>query len=543
VLHRGPVTGTAPVVVVGAGPVGLVAAGLLGRYGVPTIVVERETAIHPLPRAANLDDEALRVLQGLGVSGRSAPWITPTAGMRLVRAPGRPFWHFRDSVEPGLNGWPGANMFHQPGLETALRQGLSRHPEVDLRTGWELRTLRAGGGGAEVGLAPSGSPPGVCEVLSARAVLACDGARSTVRRLLGVGLRDRGFDQRWLVVDTEAERPLAGRHLLEQVCIEQVCDARRPATFVPMGGLRYRWEFLLHPGEHEGDVWADASLEERSAPWTGGVEVRVVRRATYRFHAVSAERWRVGPVFLLGDAAHQMPPFLGQGLCAGIRDAANLTWKLALVGRGLAGDGLLDSYERERRPHVDLVTTLATLLGRVVRARGPGARVLRGAFALAARLPAPLRAPLEQVPTPGLRPGPLVLGPRGLPGRRAAGEAFPQPTVVAPSHARVLLDDVLGDGFALVGFGVDPVAGLPGRALGLWQRLGATTVRIAEPGRPARPFEVDDQSGLLAGWFRRHRAALAVVRPDRYVLAACAPGLALAEITGRVAEALRPPSA
>ena len=518
---------------------GIVAAGLLGRYGVPTLVIERETRIHPLPRAANLDDEALRVLQGLGVGDRPAPWVTASAGMRLVSEPGRPFWHFRDSLAPGLNGWPPANMFHQPGLEAALREGLSRHPGVTLRTGWELRTLRAVEGGAEVGLAPSGSPPEAHppELMTAAAVLACDGARSTVRRLLGVGLRDRGFDQRWLVVDTEAERPLAGREVTEQVC-----DARRPVTFVPMGGLRYRWEFLLHPGEEEGDVWASGPLAARIAPWTGGAGVRVVRRATYRFHAVRAERWRVGPVFLLGDAAHQMPPFLGQGLCAGVRDAANLTWKLALVQRGLAGDGLLDSYERERGPHVDLVTTLAMLVGRVVRARGPGARALRAAFAVAARLPAPLRAPLEQVPTPGLRPGPLVLGPRGLPGRRPAGEAFPQPRVVAADGARVPLDDVLGEGFALVGFGVDPLAGLPDGALGLWRRLGATSLRVTGPGWPADPGEVEDESGRLAAWFAGHRASVAVVRPDRYVLAACTAGSAVAEVTRRVADALQAPS-
>lgn len=532
-------TETPPVVVVGGGPVGIVAAGLLGRHGVPTVVVERETAIHPLPRAANLDDEALRVLQGLGLSEALAPWVTPTAGMQLVSAPGRPFWHFRDSLEPGLNGWPPANMLHQPAVEAALRANLARHPEVTLRTGRELRTLRVGESGAEVGLAATGSRAAAepDEVVTARAVLACDGARSTVRRLLGIGLRDRGFDQRWLVVDTEAERPLPGGGVTQQVC-----DARRPVTFVPMGGLRYRWEFLLHPGEEEGDVWAGASLEERSAPWTGGVGVRAVRRATYRFHAVSAERWRVGPVFLLGDAAHQMPPFLGQGLCAGVRDAANLTWKLALVGRGLAGDSLLDTYEQERRPHVDLVTTLAMLVGRVVAARGPVARGLRAGFALAARLPAPLRAPLEQVPTPGLRPGPLVLGPRGLPGRRAAGEAFPQPQVLAPGGATVPLDDVLGDGFALVGFGVDPVAGLTDAALGLWQRLGATSVRVAGSGRATGSREVVDGSGLLAAWFRRHGATVAVVRPDRYVLAACDQGTPLVEVTRRVAAALRSPS-
>ncbi len=478
--------GTAPIVVVGAGPVGMVAAHLLGRLGVPTVVLERERTIHALPRAVHLDDEALRTFQALGLDTAIAPYVMPVPGMQMVTAPDRAFWHFRDTVEPGPNGWPLSNMFHQPSVDSVLRTRLDRYPHVTLRLGQEVTAIELRHDAVVVGVGE--------ERLLASAVLACDGARSTVRRLLGIPLHDRGFDQRWLVVDVRADRPLVERPP------QQVCDPDRPATFVPIGGDRYRWEWLLHPGESAEHLEAERPLRERVAPWLDGRRVTVERQAVYRFHAVRAERFRVGPVFLLGDAAHQMPPFLGQGLCAGIRDAGNLAWKLALVRGGIATDALLDTYERERAPHVDLVTMLAMLVGLLVRARGPAASGLRGALAVATRLPPGLRRPLEHVATPGLRRGPLIL--RG----RAAGLPIPQ----YPQR----LDELLGLRFALVGFGIEPFQRLNPAGRDTWQRLGAVRMRL------------DDETGALAGWFRRHRAGVAVVRPDRYVLAMCeGPGL------------------
>jgi 3-(3-hydroxy-phenyl)propionate hydroxylase len=483
--------GTAPVVVVGAGPVGMVAAHLLGARGVPTVVVERERDVHALPRAVHLDDEALRTLQSLGLAEAIAPHVRPVPGMQLVTDPDHAFWHFRDSVAAGPNGWPLSNMFHQPSVDRVLRAELARYPHITLRLGETVRSIEVRADHALVGLEG--------DVLVAGAVLACDGARSTVRRLLGVPVRDRGFDQRWLVVDVRADGPLAERPP------QQVCDPDRPATYVPIGGDRYRWEWLLHPGETEEDLEAAHPLPERVAPWLDGRRVSVERQAVYRFHAVRAERFRVGPVFLLGDAAHQMPPFLGQGLCAGIRDAANLAWKLALVRAGVAGDALLNTYEHERAAHVDLVTTLAMLVGLLVRARGPAAGALRGALHAAGRLPPRLRRRLEHVPTPGLRRGPLVLPGRALPGRRAAGLPLPQ----VPVQADRLLDDLLGLGFAVVGVDADPLAALGPAEREVWRRLDATVVGAA------------DGTGALAPWFRRHRATVAVVRPDRYVFAVC----------------------
>jgi len=528
-----------PVVVVGAGPVGIVAANLLDLAGVPVVVVDRDRDVHPLPRAANLDDEALRILQGLGVAGAVHPAITPVPGMQLLAAPGDVLWHLRADGGPGPNGWPRTNLFAQPAVERVLRARLRRGGRARLLLGRELRALDDHGGVARLTVADPAT--GALEELCAAAVLGCDGARSTVRRLLGVGLRDHGFEQRWLVVDAEVDGPP-----LPVGLPQQVCDPAAPMTYVPMapraadpvhdpadraGRGRYRWEFLLPAGVDEAAFLAAAPLAARVAPWTGGRPVRVVRQVAYRFHALRAERWRVGRVFLLGDAAHQMPPFLGQGLCAGLRDAANLTWKLALVRAGRAGDALLDTYEAERLPHVELTTGLAVLVGRVVTSRDAGGAGLRAALRVGRRLPAPLRRRLGDVQTPGLRPGPLVRPARrsagrvratGLLGWGEAGFPLPQP-FVSTGGQPVLLDDLLGPGFALVALDTDPWDLLSPGARRWWQALGTRAVRVAAtagipPGGAGPAVDLD---GVLGAWFRRWGARVAVVRPDRYVLAVC----------------------
>ncbi len=520
----------APVVVVGGGPVGIVAANLLAARGVPVVVVERDRDVHPLPRAANLDDEALRILQGIGLAGAVRGAVHAVRGMQLVTAGGRVLWHVRDDDRPGANGWPQTNLFDQPAVERALRARLAG-AGGRLLLGREVTGLR--GAGDAVRVAVTDVATGAVEHLAADVVLGCDGARSTVRRLLGIGLRDRGFEQRWLVVDAEVDGPpLAAR------VPQQVCDPAAPRTFVPMGPGRYRWEFLLPDGVGGEAFLAAVPLAGRVAAWTGGRPVRVRRRAEYRFHALRAERWRAGRVFLLGDAAHQMPPFLGQGLCAGLRDAANLAWKLALVRAGAGGDALLDTYEAERSAHVATATSLTVLLGQVVTGDGPSAGALRGALRAAGHLPGPLRRRLSAVRTPGLRPGPLVLPRRrALPGLRAAGLAgeadagfpFPQPAVRRDGRD-VLLDEVLGAGFALVGLDTDPAARLSPAARGFWTSVGVRAVRL------------DPADGAAAAWFRRHRARVAVVRPDRYVLAACeGPGLPTLEaVTRRTRHVLAP---
>lgn len=329
------------VAIVGLGPTGVTLAHVLGRAGLRVVVYERSTAPYSQPRACHLDAEIARVFQWLGFEDDLRRLLTVSTGMDYVDATGAPLFTFEGFEREPLLGWHEDYVFVQPQLEAMLRSGLEWFPNVDIRLGDE---------------APS------VDALLAQAtwVIGCDGATSGTRDGIGVRFRDLLYHQPWLVVDVTlhdtAVPPLPS-------VIQQVCDPERLATFVPSHGAYRRWEFLLHGDEHP-DPWA------LLASW--GVtpdNATLVRAARYRFHALVAEQWRGGPegrVFLCGDAAHMMPPFMGQGLCSGVRDAVNLGWKLVEVVQGVSPRRLLDTYEAERRPHVEAVTELSIEAGRTL---------------------------------------------------------------------------------------------------------------------------------------------------------------------------------
>jgi 3-(3-hydroxy-phenyl)propionate hydroxylase len=461
------------VLIVGAGPTGLTTAALLARHGVHSTVLDRWPDVYPLPRAVHVDDEVMRILQQAGVAEAFLPLTRPALGMRLVDAQLRTLAQFDRSRPIGVHGYPQANMFDQPDLERLLRQHVATLPQVELRTGVELVALTAG-----TATIRDTSTDRATSV-SADYVLGCDGANSTVRALLGVGLKDLGFEERWLVVDGRRDEPLStwdGVH--------QVCDPRRAATYMQIGADRYRWEFRLHDGESATELDVSALL----GPWSAGGSTEILRAVEYTFRARVATRWRVGNAFLLGDAAHQTPPFIGQGIGAGLRDAANLSWKLAAVLKG-GDDSLLDSYETERAAHARALIKKAITVGWALTGGQDGAaRFRRIALAMLCRAPGVTTGVLDR-PTPALRGGPLVA--RGL--RRLAGQLIPQPWVAGQPF-----DEVLGDGFAVVTSGsVDPELRL------LARRLGAREV-------PA-PVEI-------LPWLRRGRAMAVLVRPDRVVM-------------------------
>ena len=327
------------VAIVGLGPTGATLANLCGAWGLRTVVYERSTAPYPQPRACHLDAEIARVFQHLGFEDDLRRLLTVSAGMEYVDAAGRRLFTFEGFEREPLLGWHEDYVFVQPELDAMLRAGLEQYAHVEVHIGVDAPELDALRG-------------------LARFVVACDGASSPTREQLAIDLLDLGYDERWLVVDVmlhdAAAPPLPA-------IIQQVCDRRRLATFVPSHDRHRRWEFRLADDELVPDVW------RLLAPWAVTRDSGdLVRAATYRFHALEAERWRDGNVFLAGDAAHQMPPFMGQGMCSGVRDAANLAWKLAEVIRGGAPDALLDTYETERRPHVAAVTALSIQAGQLL---------------------------------------------------------------------------------------------------------------------------------------------------------------------------------
>ncbi|MGJ6962951.1 bifunctional 3-(3-hydroxy-phenyl)propionate/3-hydroxycinnamic acid hydroxylase [Streptosporangium sp. G11] len=481
-----PEAGRLPVVIVGAGPTGMTAAALLARHGVPSVVCERHPEPYPLPRAVHLDDEVLRILQNVGVAEEFLGISMPAEGLRLVGPDLSTIAEFRRDRPVGDHGWPQANMFDQPELERLLRANLATLPAVEFRPGTLVEDVEnVTGGPGPVRVSVLDTATGRRSRIWSAAVLGCDGANSTVRTAIGATLKGGRFAERWLVVDARSPRPL--RHWNG---VHQLCAPDAAATYMRVGEDRHRWEFQI--GRHPL-----SGLETLLSPWLGDVafgELRILRQAEYTFRAKVADRWRRGRVFLLGDAAHLTPPFIGQGMGSGLRDAANLCWKLALVLTGGADERLLDTYQAERAAHVRSVIGIAVTVGWIMTSPSPSARLARRLVATASRHLPFLQARLAGTALPRLPDGPLV--------RRAhdplAGALCPQPWIAVEGETR-RLDDLIGGSFALLHSGP-----LVPELAAVASLCDARTVRA---------------KGELARWLARAGADSALVRPDGIVLA------------------------
>ncbi|MEV4417016.1 bifunctional 3-(3-hydroxy-phenyl)propionate/3-hydroxycinnamic acid hydroxylase [Catellatospora sp. NPDC049609] len=516
------------VLIVGCGPVGALTANLLGRRGVTTLVVERSREPHGQPRAFSCDDEALRIYQQAGLLAEVRDGMRTAGLVDYTDGAGRPFAQITlDDVDFGL-GHPPLQFFDQPRLEHALRAGLGRFPHVELRLGVALEALHTGAGGVTARVRDLAG--GHLQQVRARYVLGCDGARSTTRELAGIALRGSKYAEPWLAVSGDLP-PDAVR--LDRTRF--VCDWRRPAFVSPAADGGHRLEFMLRAGETAAQVEQPAAVAELVAPYVDPERFQVRRAAVYTFNHLVAERWRAGRVFLLGDAAHQMPPFMGQGLCSGLRDAANLVWKLHLVLGGRAGEPLLDTYEQERRPHTEEMARITVRVGSIFLARSRAGAKLRDVVLRGVQLIPRVRRfvrRFEFKPLPVHRRGWHV-------GGRPAGTMFPQPRVtVAGAAGPVPLDEVLGDGFAVVGPAVGPAVAADPR----WRGLPVRFVRVCPPGYAPgvadRDYhEVADVDGRLAQWFTRHGCGLVVLRPDRFVYAA-ADGTDVDQVSRTLATAL-----
>ena len=438
-----------PVIVVGAGPVGCTVSLLLADFGIPVTLLERHTQPHPLPRAVHLDDEAARVLDRIGVSEGFLARSRPGSGLRLLDAGHRVMAEFSRDHQPGVHGFPQANMFHQPDLEELLYARVERHPLIDFRRGAEVIGLDDDDAPGPLTAAPvrvhariAGAP----QALPGRVVLGCDGANSIIRELIGITMEDLGFTERWLVVDIQVE---GGLNTWDGV--EQVCDPARAANFMQVTGDRYRWEFRLLDGEDEAGLITPAALGPLLRPWTGRSDLaglQIIRSASYTFRARLASRFQAGRVFLLGDAAHLTPPFIGQGLAAGLRDADNLAWKLAHVLAGRAGAGLLASYEAERRPHAKALVKKAVRVGWAMTGGQDRIAVIRRIVLAAAVRSDRICEFMGSTATPRLKAGALQQPPRrllpsGIPPALRIGGLIPNPLVSTGDSPPVRLDTIL----------------------------------------------------------------------------------------------------
>ncbi len=349
--------------IVGFGPVGATVAALLARMGVSTVVVEKSADIYPLPRAVHFDDEAMRAFQAVGVANRIAKHSIVNRGMRFLTASGQVLIDWPRPQEIGPQGWHTSYRFHQPDIEAALRDAAAL-PSNRIFLRHEVFNIEQADDGVRLHFEDLST--GQLGHKKCSYLVGCDGARSTVRRFMGVDLEDLGFHQRWLVVDVILKHAVAD---LSDWTI-QYCDPERPTTIARGVGLRRRWEFKLLPDEESDGATGDANIWRLLSRWLGPDDAIIERAAVYTFHSALARSWRSGRLILAGDAAHQMPPFLGQGLCAGIRDAVNLSWKLAFVLKHGADEGLLSSYETERSEHAREYINLAVRLGEMMQGAG-----------------------------------------------------------------------------------------------------------------------------------------------------------------------------
>lgn len=486
------------VLIVGLGPVGAAMAALLVQQGVDVIALDKDTTVYPLPRAVHFDHEIMRLFQQLGVAEEVKRHAREAPTYEFRAADGRLLMRL-DPAPKTASGWASGYMFHQPSLEVALRDVLETSEHADVRLGWRFESLAQDADGVTATVV---GPDGGASTLRARWLVGCDGARSLVREAVGGGLADLQFDEPWLVVDAKV---VAGSRTPEVNL--QVCDPARPTTCVLSGPGRHRWEFMLLPGEDPEAMLGDEVIQQLIAPWDCG-PIEIERKAVYRFHGLVANRWRNGRVLLAGDAAHQTPPFAGQGMCSGLRDAANLGWKLTAVLSGAADAALLDTYQTEREPHSRALIELAIGMGRVVCTLDPAAAAARDADMLARQAQGGGALPPAQA-------APFTVG-CVLAGAPAAGTLFPQPTIGEGARP-ARMDDLLGDGPWLITRGALP------EAKGL--RVFGLDAEVLAPFR-----------SKMADWLDRHRAEAVLVRPDRYVFGA---GPA-AQLVAAWSEALRP---
>ena len=486
--------GVFDVAIIGFGPVGATLANFLGQSGLRVLVLEREATLYHLPRAVQFDDEVMRVFQGIGLADAIAAVTRVNPGMRFVDANGRLLLDWPRPLEVTSQGWHASYRFHQPDLETLLRDGVCRFDSISVRARHQLRAIAPADAQGISTLTVDDLSADCEREFRARWVVGCDGANSLVRRLINTQWDDVGFCERWLVIDmllTES-KPSLGDHSI------QYCDAEKACTYVRGTGMRRRWEMALPDTVSDADAVDPEFVWHRLARWLTPAEARIERSAVYTFRSVVARDWRRDNLLIAGDAAHLTPPFMGQGMCAGIRDVANLHWKLAAVLQGQASDTVLDSYTVERRAHVRAYIETAVRLGRLINT-ADSESALRDA------LPQQDGSARMTTITPALGPG-LGYGEHDMIGRLAPqligddGRRFDDTS--AGSHV-LLMRENLRDQLR------DPLRDTSQQSDAVWRQLEALGVYVVG----------ESHSPSAAALLETLQVAAVLLRPDHYVLA------------------------
>ena len=478
------------VIVVGFGPAGAVATCSLGQVGLRTLALDKSEDVWEIPRAVAIDHEILRLFQNIGVAEEVLKFTAPFPASQHFGAKGQLIRRIDAVPPPYPMGYVPTMVFTQPPVEAVLRKRAGEFANVSIYLG--ARVVGVSQTKEKVTLEVEGKD-GRKRFVTASYVIACDGASSTIRQLLGMKLHDLGFDEPWMVIDVMIHDSALAK--LPDTAA-QYCDPARPTTFIIGPGNHRRWEIMLLPGEDPRSQEESQNVWGLLAPWITPEDGKLWRASSYRFHALVAEQWRDGRVFLAGDAAHQQPPFIGQGMCQGIRDVTNLSWKLRSVIKDGVNEELLNSYAVERGQHVRTLTARIKAIGHAICERDPEAAERRDDLLLKdGGGVAPTITRQEIVP-------PLEAGLLSPFSHVANGVLFPQPWILRDS-GRSRLDELTGTGWRFI---------VDGRKADE-EVFGAMPIPTCVVGG-AGLRETDD---VVGAWFDRHSCMAAVVRPDHYV--------------------------
>ena len=541
---------SADVLICGLGPTGLVLAHVLGMRGHRVIVLEREPVFYGNARAVYTDDECMRIFQAIGVADAIQSKMLLETPVQFVRRDGSVMGQYLPLRRPF--GWPVVNFFYQPYLESTLADLLARYPNVEVRRGREVvgftqdvdgvtvthRASKAFRSSDQTDARAERTGDDDEQQLRARYLVGADGGRSVVRTALGIEMTGKNFPEPWLVVDLKQKE--SGQALRHIPYFNFVVDPEMPVVSCVQPDGFHRFEFMLMPGMTKEWMEKPETVRELLSRFVDPDAFEVKRKLVYTFNALMAKKWREGRVLLAGDAAHMTPQFMGQGASSGIRDAYNLGWKLSAVLAGKAGESLLDSYESERRSHAQAMIDRSVHMKDMVSMTNPfGTRLRDAILALMYRIPATRRWMQEGgfKPRPAYRKGRYV----GLPRRRFGGpegKLAPQPEVRLFNGRRVLLDELLGNGFSFIGFHCDPRETLPAATLAKLESLDARFVTLFSYGErpqgldgvtrdaPRGVTEVEDLTSHMAGWFQCagfRKRGVAILRPDRFTFAVVEP--------------------
>ena len=507
------------IAIVGAGPVGLMIANYLGQCGVNVTLVEKLDSLIDYPRAIGLDDESLRTFQAVGLADNVLPHTTPWHAMRFMTPKGRCFADIQPTTDEF--GWSRRNAFIQPLADRVLFEGLQRFDNVKVLFGRELEGFEQSDSGVQLTLK---NAEGRSERLQAKYLIGCDGGNSLVRRSLDISFEGKTAPNQWIVVDI-ANDPLSTPHVY--LC----CDPVRPYVSAALPHGVRRFEFMVMPGETEAELSKPENMRKLLAKVLPDPDrIELIRSRVYTHNARLAGRFRQGRVLLAGDAAHIMPVWQGQGYNSGMRDASNLAWKLSRVIKGLASDRLLDSYELERRDHAKAMIDLSVLAGHVLAPPKRWQGTLRDGVSWLLNYVPPVKRYFVEMrfkPMPQYSRGALIVpSEKGSP----VGKMFIQPKVLTDAGATVLLDEVIGENFAIVAWGCDPTWGLTAAQIAQWKTLGTRFIQVLPDVQLRAPSDagndvirVGDSTGRLREWFARGSSSIALLRPDRFLAGLATP--------------------